>query len=365
MQEMITLKKNRPPIWQLLAAGALSVAFYFAQDRSLRHYMTGALKGTFSGGEQVLWYTLTFLSILITMIFAFLFLSVLSRLLLDREAFVAVRKSSMENAKASALYKECRKKTRRIRLVNDIVSFVIVTVILMAYVTSRNRNNVLLLFAVILVVFLMSFNPVVIKQKKKAAEPINRLLAFECDPVTAYDVEEHFRLDPRTQAEKESSLLRQAVFSLFSGDYHEMNRKLSQCGRRLYGKNKMIHVFFRGIYALDTGDRDAYQACFGEMNALESGRKLAPADQKLMNELRREWQLRLSLTTCPPQDVIPAVMQQLSIDKTIADRMDHTFQLGWLQLQSGEIEEGRRNLQIVASSAGTMSIRKEAQKLLG
>ena len=365
MQEMITLKKHRTPIWQILLSALLSVGFYFLQDRSTRHYLTGRMKGTFSGGENALWFTLTLLTIYATMMALTFFLSALLRLLLDREAFVAVRKSSMENSRAAAIYGECKKKLRKIRVLNDAATFGVISLILTFYLTNRTNNTVLLWFAIISAILLMSFNPVAIRQKQKAKAPVLQVLTNECDPVTAYDIAEHFRLDPQSQAEKEVTIMQQAAYSFYAGDYPEMSRKLSQCGGKLYGRNKMIYILYKGLYALDTGDMNGYYACVGEMNAQESARKLSPTDSTLLSDMRNEWQLRLSLINCAPQDVIPAVMQQLSRDKTVADRMDHTFQLGWLQLQVGDTMQGQQNLQIVANGAGTMAIREKAQKLLG
>ena len=348
----------------MLVAGALTVGMYFANRALLIHFMTERYYGRLSGGGNVLWYILCFLSVILFMESVSFFAKYLITALTDRSRYATVRKSSMENMRATEICRKYIKRCILIREMDNLVTYIIIAIIIMAYTMKDGTNSTPLIIAIFFIVIIMPLNPVTQSQVRKAKAELNSCFLKRCDAALLYDVYEQMRIYPVNGRDRKLNPLMQVELSCFLGDYPDMASKLSQCQGSLTGSYQMIYIYYRGIYALDTGDRETFYNCFREMDALVMKKKMAPPQKKLVDILRREWTIRVDLMDGDPATMIPALIQMIPTEKTEPDRMNRTFQLAWLQLKTGDREQALMNLQIVANGAGTMAIQKKAEELL-
>ena len=365
MHEMITVKKKGPDIIHLLVSGALAVLFFFADQGALNHYLKERYYERLSGGEKVFWFSFCFLLILLFLESLSYFGSTLILVLLDREKYVVVRKSSMANGRAEEIVRNYRKRVFLIQEINNLVMYLILSLILMLYGIKNNVDKSTLYLAVIILVLVMTVNPVSAKLLKKEKMKIDSLFLTQCDALLSYDIHEQLRQVRRLPNKKYYGLLQQAEFSCFLGDYPEMAAKLSACKDHLNFMMKPLHIYYRGLYALDTGDRETFNSCVREMDNYVTSKKTLPPQVKVIVDLtRREWKVRVDLIDGDPAVLIPEMIRMIPQEKTRPDWMNRTFQLAWLQLKMGDTAEARQNLTLVAEGAGTMIIRKRAIEFL-
>ena len=365
MHEMITIKKQGPGIVHLLISGVLAGLSFFADQAALNHYLKERHYERLSGGEKVFWFSLCFLLTLLFLETLTYFAGALVLVLLDREQYVAVRKSSMANEKAKEIVRNYRKRIFLIQEINNLVMYLILSVILMLYLVKGGVEKSTLYLAIIILVLVMTVNPVTAKLLKKEKMKVDALFLTQCDAQLSYDIHEQLRQVKRAPNKKYYGLLQQAEFSYFLGDYPEMASKLNACKDHLNFLMKPMHIYYRGLYALDIGDRDAFNHCVREMDEFVLSKKTLPPHIKYIVDLtRREWKVRVDLIDGDPAMLIPVLIQMIPQEKSRPDWMNRTFQLAWLQLKVGDKAEARQNLTLVAEGAGTMIIRKRAIEFL-
>ena len=365
MHEMITIKKKGPGIVHVLISGAMAVLTFFLDQAALTHYLKERYYNRLSGGEKVFWFILSFLLILLFMEVISYFAGALMLVIFDREQFVAVRKSSMENGKAAEIVRNYRKRIFLIREISNLVTYFILTLVLMLYALKANVDKSTLYLAVIILVFVMTVNPVTSKLLKKEKVKVDSIFLTQCDALLLYDIHEQLRQVKRFPNKKYYGFLMQAELSCFLGDYPDMASKLSACSDHLNNLMKPLHIYYRGLYALDTGDMDSFNGCVREMDVyVNSQKRLAPQIKYIVDITRREWKVRLDLINGDPAVLIPELIRMIPQEKTRPDWMNRTFQLAWLQLKVGDKAEARQNLTLVAEGAGTMIIRKRAIEFL-
>jgi len=365
MHEMITLKRHMPTWIHAAVAGAVTAVSFFAESRALTYYLTERYHGRLSGGDKVLWFIICFFLILLCLESLSFFLSYIITLITDRAKYVTVRKSSMENAAAAGIFQKYIKRRRTIRALDHLVMYTILTVILMLYSLQNSPDKTVFMVVFFFMIVIMSFNPLTHSQLKKARTELNSYFLIHCDAALEYDIYEHFRLYPATGRDRNLHLLMQAEMSHFMGDLSEMASKLSQCGRQKNSMYNMIHIYYRGLYALDTGDRSSFYNCCQELDAFLNSKKSQPPPLKNLGDmLRKELRIRADLIDGDPATMIPVIVQMIPTEKNRPDWMNRTFQLAWLQLKVGDLEQARRNLQLVADGAGTMAIRNKSIELL-
>ena len=365
MHEMITLKKHGPTWIHAAVAGVLVGGFFFLESKALTYYLTERHYGRLSGGGKVLWFLICFFLILLCLESVSFFTGYLITLITDRDKYVTVRKSSMDNARAAEIYQKYRKRCRMIKEIEHLALYLLLAVILMLYSLKSSPDKTILIVVFFFIIMVMAFNPLTGKQIKKARTEMNSYFLVHCDAALEFDIYEHSRLYMATGRERDLQLLMQAELSYFLGDYREMASKLSQSGRHMNGAYKMIHIYYRGLYALDTGDRTTFYICCQELDAYLNVKKSMPPPLKNIGDiLRKELRIRVDLIDGDPVTMIPVIIQMIPAEKTRPDWMNRTFQLAWLQLKVGDVEQAVKNLRLVADGAGTMAIRNKSIELL-
>ena len=364
MHETVTIKRKTYSWLQVvlsgLACGLLAALSYFVIARFVR----GKFYGTDSGAASFGWMVLTFLVVLLFLQSIGFFLGMLIRVISDRVPYVTVRKSSMENRAAAEIYKRFHRKMIRIQFVNGLFTDAIFSIAVVAYAASNNTNKTTYWLVLIAILLVTMMNPVPRMLKKKAVDEVRRIFTEDCDPAMSFDIYEHSRLEYMRKVEKDVTFLQQASHCYYLGDYPEMARCLANCGTYLYGENKVIYIYLKGLYAIDQNQMDQFYVCSGELGVIEQRRGLSVQEKNRADKTRQEWQIRLELVNGDPQQLLPVVQRLLTEEKVHIKWMDRTFQLAWLQLKLGDREHAMENFRLVAERAGTMVIRRKAAELL-
>ena len=364
MHEMVTMKRKTYSGLQVvlsgLACGLLGFLCYWVIVR----YGRGKFYGTDSGAASFGWLLLSFLVVVLFMQSISLFFGLLIRVITDRVPYVTVRKSSMENRAAAEIYRRYRRKMMRIAVFSELFTDVIFAIAVVAFAASKNTSKGTYWLVLIALLLVTMMNPVPRMQKNKAVDEVRRIFTEDCDPVMAFDIYEHSRLGYMRKVEKDATFLQQASHCYYMGDYPEMARCLSACGNYLYGENKVIYIYLKGLYAIDQNQMDQFYVCSGELGVIEQKRGLSVQEKNRAEKTRREWRIRLELVNGDPVQLIPVIQRLLTEEKEHIRWMDRTFQLAWLQLKTGDRERAMENLRLVAGRAGTMAIRKKAEELL-
>ncbi len=364
MHETITVKKKKISWIQVIILAVLAVVLLWLDREVMVRFLTGRMQKTFTGNEEFFWGAMCF-------IMTFVILQVVSRLmtglmqcLTDKDEYVAVRKSSMENQRAGEMYRSANSRIRWIDLINTGIIDLIFSAVMLLYLMRGSSDSGMLWTAIILIIILNAVNPLPKNMKRKAVEELWQPFFSDCDPVFAYDVAEHARLGYQSKIEKDVTMLRQAVYCYYMGDYPEMYRKLDSCGQRIYGVNRITHISLRGLVAISQGNMEEFYTCLGELNSFEKGGRHIPIELQRIEEVKRNWRLRQEMTTGDPGQLIPEVERLVMGEKQKINWMDRTFQLAFLQLRAGNTEQAAKNLQLVKDGAGTMYIQKKAAQML-
>jgi len=364
MHETVTIKRKTYTWLQVvlsgLACGLLAALSYGVIARFVR----GKFYGTDSGAASFGWMVLTFFVILFFMQSISLFFTLLIRVISDRVPYVTVRKSSMENRAAEEIYRKFHRKMLKIGIVNGLFTDMVFAIAVVAYAASNNTNKSTYWLVLIAILLVTMMNPVPRMLKKKAVEDVQRIFKEDCDPAMSFDIYEHSRLEYMRKMEKDITFLQQASHCYYMGDYPEMARCLSNCGNYLYGENKVVYIYLKGLYAIDQNQMDQFYVCSGELGVIEQKRGLSVQEKNRAEKTRQEWQIRLELVNGDPLQLIPVVQRLLMEEKEHIRWMDRTFQLAWLQLKLGDREHAMENFRLVAERAGTMAIRRKAEELL-
>ncbi len=365
MPELVTVKKRRMHPGLVIAAVVLSIGMYIIARRvSIDFVRERAINGdNLSVAGNIGYILLCF----ILYMAGFLLIEVASTGLLymifDRENYVQVRKSSLENPKAIALYEEFRKKKKKAYILNNLITVSLLSALLILFIMKGGSRSQFVL--VIWLVCLVSiFNPVDRKLKKEMQEKRNNILWEDCEPAISFDLYEIFRLEPELHMVRNNTLFQQAICCFYLGDYPGMHYKLSMIRGKLMPKIEAACILLRGYAALDTGDQAGFQRSSEDLRVLETtGRNLAVTLQHY-GKIREEWQARIDLMSPQPEKALPFVQKELREIKHNTEWMDCTFMLAWIELSRGEKDRARENLRLVAERAGSMAIQGKAVQML-
>ena len=363
MPEMVTKKKNHMNLWLVLGSGVLAVLSYVIVTKVLKVYLLKRITDDLTTGGRIGYFLLCAGLYLAELWLVEIFFGEGMKWLMDRESYVAIRKSSLENPRAVLFYEEYRKKMRKITFWNQMIMNVILVGLLMLF-TLKGGSASEFQALVILVCILALLNPVDRNFRKKEKAKRDKILYEDCDPALAYDVHELFRMDPMMRQERNMHLMQQAIACFYLCDYREMRRKLDCMEKVLLQNVIALQIGLKGLASIDEGRPDLYQQCVAELDLTMQRLKMTVATQKVFNEVRKDWQGRLDLSSEDPSRAEPYVREYMAQGKKPIFWMDATFQMAWIQLSRGEKEQARANLQLVGERAGTMDIRDRAVRIL-
>lgn len=360
---MITVKKRRMNLWLVLASGVLVVPLYLIVNRLMRTYLLGRVLDDLSTGARIGYFILCSLLYLACMFLSETFIGEGIKWLVDREAWVTIRKSATENPEAVHFYEAYRKKIRKILLLNEGIMNVILTGLLMLFLLKGGSESQFrtLIWLVCIIAIL---NPIDRNVRKKENEKRTRILYYDCNPALSNDIYELFLQEPMFRQEKNTNLLMQAISCYYLCDYPEMRRKLDGMEKILLQHIPVLQVGMKGLAAIDENQPEVFQQCADRLSEMERNLKMTAATRRVFEETRRDWQGRIDLASEDPSRAEAYVDYYMAKGKHPIEWMDSTFQKAWIQLSRGDREQARANLQLVAERAGTMAIRKKAEDLL-
>lgn len=363
MPEMITVKKRRMSLWVVPAAGVLAVLMYLISNKVTKSYLLGRVMDDLSTMQRIGYFALCFILYLACMFLVELFIGEGFKWLVDRDNYLVIRKSAMEDAAAVHFYEEYKKKVTKISLLNESIMNVLMTVLLMIFLLkggSAGQFRTLIWLVCILAIL----NPLDRNTRKKLDEKKTRILYADCDPVLYFDILELYQQEPMLRQEKNRNLLMQAIACYYLCDYPEMRRKLDAMQKILLQHIPAFRIGLMGLAAIDENRPEEFRKCKDELDALEQRTKMTEATRRVFQEARQDWQGRIDLASEDPTRAEAYVDAYMAKGKHPIEWMDSTFQKAWIQLCRGEKEQARANLLLVAERAGTMAVRRKAEELL-
>ena len=363
MPEMVTKKKNHMNLWLVLGSGVLAVLSYVIVTKVLKVYLLKRITDDLTTGGRIGYFLLCAGLYLAELWLVEIFFGEGMKWLMDRESYVAIRKSSLENPRAALFYEEYRKKMRKITFWNQMIMNVILVGLLMLF-TLKGGSASEFQALVILVCIIAILNPIDRNFRKKENEKRTRILYYDCNPALSNDIYELFLQEPMFRQEKNTNLLMQAISCYYLCDYPEMRRKLDGMEKILLQHIPVLQVGMKGLAAIDENQPEVFQQCADRLSEMERNLKMTAATRRVFEETRRDWQGRIDLASEDPSRAEAYVDYYMAKGKHPIEWMDSTFQKAWIQLSRGDREQARANLQLVAERAGTMAIRKKAEDLL-
>ena len=363
MAETVTVKKNRIHPVIVLLFGILGICLFFISNEVTRRYQYALVFDELSFGGKAWRFVLCAVLYFACITLVSLAFGEGCKWLYDHERFVAIRKSSMENATAMKFYQDFKKKVGRIALINHLILVAILSVLVMVFVVKGGSKTE---FSLIIwgICFLSVLNPVSRNLRKKEEAKRSRILTEDCDPALSFDIFELFRMEVEARIIRNNQRLQQAIACFYLLDYTEMDRKLSQLEGKLMPMQDGQVLLLRGLAALDMGQPERFRECSEALHRMETAPRTLAVTQKYYQEIRRDWQGRIDLAGPEPAKALPYVQEELQKGKFPLFWMDFTFQLAWIELSLGQKDRARENLMLVAERAGTMAIREKAKKML-
>ena len=363
MPEMITVKKKQMNPWILLGC-VIAVVPTFLLVRKVTHdYLLGRVLDELSTAARIGYFCLSAGLYLLQIWLVEIAFSGGFKWLYDREAYVVIRKSAVENAAAVRFYEESRRRLRKITILNQIFLNVIMVGLLMIFLLKGGSSSQFTT-VIWIVCMLAILNPLDRRKRKDETEKRTRILYHDCDPVLSFDVYELFLQDPMARQEKNIHLLQQAMSCYYMGDYSEMRRKLDAMKKVLLQHILAAQIGLKGLSYIDENRPDLFGQCSQELTELEKKLRMTEATQKIFMSVRRDWQGRIDLAGPDPSRAEPYVQSELANGKHPVEWMDSTFQMAWIQLCRGEKEQAKTNLLLVAERAGTMAVQRKAVEML-
>ena len=363
MHETVTMKKTRlqPFIPVLCAVGA--VVLFIVTKHAVQAYLLDRSMGTLEFWGKAGYFTLCAVLELLMIVCIQIAAGEGSSWIFDREKTVNIRRSSLENARAMQMYQDARKRRRRISIINNAITDILLVLLLMLYLLSGKSYSQFSL-VIWLICILGVMNPLTLKARKKETENLNRILTEDCDPWLFYDIQELSRMEPAVRGVRNRCLLMQMTAAYYMNDYQEVLRK----GDAIEGKQMATfdgqRLLLEGLSALALNQQDRFFRCSEELNHLETQPRQLQVTLRYFAEIREDWQGRIDLMSPEPARALPYVQKNLQKTKMTIVWMDFTFMQAWIQISLGETDRARENLKMVAARAGTMAIQKTAVEML-
>lgn len=363
MYETVTMKKTRlrPLIPILCVFGA--VILYILTKCGIKAYLLGRSTGTLDFWGKAGYFALCSVLELLMIVCIQIAAGEGSTWIFDREKTVNIRKSSLENARAMKMYQDARKRRRRLAIINNAITDVLLVLLLMIYLLSGKSYSQFSL-VIWLICILCVMNPFTLKARKKETENLNRILTEDCDPWLFYDIQELSRMEPAVNSVRNRCLLMQMTAAYYMNDYQEVVRKADA----IQGKQMVLQegqkLLLEGLSALAMNQQDRFFRCSEELNRLETQPRQLQVTLRYFAEIREDWQGRIDLMSPEPSRAMPYVEKNLQKTQMPIVWMDFTFMQAWIQISLGDTDRARENLKMVAARAGTMAIQKTAVEML-
>ncbi len=363
MNDSVTVKKNRRHPAFFIVFFIAGASLYFVSTEVTKKYLLARSLDDITTWGRIGYFTLCFVMYLVTIVMISYAITELSLWILDHDRYVVIRKRALENSEAMRIHEEYRKKVRRISIINEAITYILLVTLMMLYILKGGSWSQFFILVWILC-FILALNPISSSLRRKEEAKRRKILLEDCDPLLSYDVYELYRMEVLAKPLRNQTLFYQAIASYYLGDYEEMERKLTGIAGVRMPQIQGGRILLLGLAALDQGRQDLFQKYSQELYQLESAPRQLEVTRKYYQQIRRDWQGRIDLSGPDPSRALPYVQKELETGKHPLFWMDSTYQLAWIQLSQEEKERAKENLLLVVERAGTMAIREKAKKLL-
>ena len=349
-EDLITVKKEKPPIIQVIVTAVFVTIMVFISD------MHKAL------------YVLSLAAILFAIPYGVYFMSKVIISLKDKEKFVVINRKSLKNKEAEAFVKENRRITDKYHLIKSILFSVILTAEL-SYIGfnvplgPKRSRMIIISFVTAFAVYLYMDSSL-----RKTISKRHKTIVAMCDPEYIYELMDLTRMQILTDLEKSITLYVQALASYYMDDYDTMFLKIEKVGE--INKNKGLEVSaaeLQGAACIKMGNVEGYSDAYELIYSLQEDN---PKDKKLhtiCDSAIRRLNVQFGLSERTPDKVLDLAVESVN-EQNIYElvRMEYTFILAELQEMKGLTELAQANYKTVAEYGDKMKIRDiAAERIAG
>lgn len=343
-KETITVKKHNPPVVRLVLSIILIALL-------LRLYRI----------NYFFYFSVIFLEIILVL-YGTDYLVKVIRYALDKEKYVVVRKSSLNNVVASEKLAEIRKIKDKYTLIGSI-SMSLIYAFISTMATIHIKSPVSMSYAIIITAFiaLITLTSIDRAGKNKIKAMMESIIA-RCDTILLFDIMEQRRLETMPGYGKTSVFLGQMMASYFEEDYETMYSKASRIGEnRLNPDMKIMVMELEGNACIKSGNPDGFNIASEKMKSYETKNQKIRLILSMAAAARRRWDVQIGLREKKAPEVIRLAADAVSeTGQNKMMNMEYTYILAELQEMQGMMDKAAANYKIVADNAGTMTVRSRA-----
>ena len=345
--ENVTLKK-KAPILQLVITLAFLIVLDISSKKSNAAYVVSLA-----------------LSVLVV-VFGVDFLIKTLWYACDKEKYVVVRKSSLENKTAENFLSENRKTEERYYAIGGIAGTVIATVGVVYesfYVLDPAKRTGGLVFIFLLMYAVWFF---ILRIGKKKISENSRKMVRLCDPELMFDVMEQKRTRIHSSVDTASILFVQVLAAYYMEDEKLMRDKFSKfAGINKNYIDEVLAIGFLGSMAINNSNQQGYERAVAKLK--EAGEKGAayPNVAKACDYVRNKWQVQIGVRDNDPDvslDMAADTFDQVRDYRPI--NMEYTYLIARVQELKGLTDLAKSNYRVVADSAGKLKFRELAEERL-
>lgn len=367
MDDIITVKKEKPSIILIILETILGIGLWFVARRTARVLVVAHIYELLSGRKLAILVLLTFTFIFLFGLCVELWISGVKRyvlFLVAKEDMVAIRRSAIQDSYAVYLFQDFKKRWMWYDLLID-AGYAFLGSVCAVVLLMINYKYTFSQYAELYIVLCIIVSPVLEKQKKKVYSRQHATMFVDCDPKTYYDFAEQMKTIPMFKDWILSRQFSQMTACYYLHDWENLEREYRKMNITKYDYHrKLLTLHLRGIAYISSGNVEAYQSVLSELRELETAGVMLKADQALAPEVREALDMVEKLQKGKYEAAYPIIQKRLHQPQSKIEYVELLFWQGHAQMKLGRYQEAKESLRQVAERGGTMAVQKLAEELL-